>query len=230
MVDSPFVLNRLDPQPQFMNSSDEDIEKRAQALGTAITFPTVSFNSSYTNTTALDEFHTFLRQNYAHIFNGSLPFIKVHVVNRHSLLIRVEGQIATSNPYLLCGHLDVVPVGNGQWSKQPFSGEIYKDETDGENYIFGRGAIDNKQSVIGLLETLSYIVVKLGGRPRRTFYIAFGHDEEVGGHKGAGKISEKLKQILTEENEQLSFILDEGMFIMDNVFPGVSDPVAYVGK
>ena len=32
------------------------------------------------------------------------------------------------------------------------------------------------------------------------------------------------------DGEELSFILDEGMFVMDKVFPGVTDPIAYVGK
>ena len=60
--------------------------------------------------------------------------------------------------------------------------------------------------------------------------MAFGHDEEVGGKQGAGFIARKLEESLNKENEKLSFILDEGMFVMDGVFPGVSDPVAYVGK
>ena len=55
----------------------------------------------------------------------------------------------------------------------------YRDESDGEEYIFGRGAMDNKQSVIGLLEALTYLIEK-EGQPQRTFYMAFGHDEEVG--------------------------------------------------
>ena len=60
--------------------------------------------------------------------------------------------------------------------------------------------------------------------------MAFGHDEEVGGKKGAGFIARKLEESLNKENEKLSFILDEGMFVIDGVFPGVSDPVAYVGN
>ena len=89
--------------------------------------------------------------------------------------------------------------------------------------------MDNKQSVIGLLEALTYLIEK-EGQPQRTFYMAFGHDEEVGGKKGAGFIARKLEESLNKENEKLSFILDEGMFVMDGVFPGVSDPVAYVGN
>ena len=45
-------------------------------------------------------------------------------------------------------HMDVVPEGNPDaWSREPFSGDIFKDEDDGMDYIFGRGAIDDKQAV-----------------------------------------------------------------------------------
>ena len=56
-----------------------------------------------------------------------------------------------------------------------------------------------------------------------------GHTK-VGGKKGAGFIARKLEESLNKENEKLSFILDEGLFVIDGVFPGVSDPVAYVGN
>ena len=44
--------------------------------------------------------------------------------------------------------MDVVPEGNPDaWSREPFSGDIFRDEDDGMDYIFGRGAIDDKQAV-----------------------------------------------------------------------------------
>ena len=156
-------------------------------------------------------------------------FVTHQIVNKYSLLFKVEGSMATKNPYLLCAHLDVVPEGDlSKWSRPPFSGEIYTDETDGLEYIFGRGAIDDKQAVIGILEALQFMIVE-GEQPKRTFYIAFGHDEEVSGNQGAKEIAKVLEQRLKENGEELSFILDEGMFVMDGVFPGVSDPIAYVG-
>ena len=49
---------------------------------------------------------------------------------------------------------------------------------DGKDHIFGRGAIDDKHSVMGILEALEY-KLKNNELPKRTFYLAFGHDEEV---------------------------------------------------
>ena len=33
MVESPFVLQKLDNRPQFLNASAQEIQKRAQTLG-----------------------------------------------------------------------------------------------------------------------------------------------------------------------------------------------------
>lgn len=38
--------------------------------------------------------------------------------------------------------------------------------------------------------------------------------------QGAAKIAKKLETLFEENNEKLDFILDEGMFVMKEVFPG----------
>jgi acetylornithine deacetylase/succinyl-diaminopimelate desuccinylase-like protein len=38
------------------------------------------------------------------------------------------------------------------------------------------------KSVFGILEALEHLVSQ-GEQPKRTFYIAFGHDEELSGHQ-----------------------------------------------
>ena len=68
---------------------------------------------------------------------------------------------------------------------------------DGEEFIFGRGTIDDKQAVLAILENLNRLQQD-GNQPSRTFYVAFGHDEEVSGHQGAAHISTILKQKLIE--------------------------------
>ena len=50
-------------------------------------------------------------------------------------------------------------------------------------YIWGRGAMDVKFSVTALLEAATSMMQE-GLTPRRTVFLAFGHDEEVGGRKG----------------------------------------------
>jgi hypothetical protein len=52
----------------------------------------------------------------------------------------------------------------------------------------GRGALDVKVSVVGLLEAAAALL-ESGYSPRRTLLLAFGHDEEVGGTAGAARIA-----------------------------------------
>ena len=63
-------------------------------------------------------------------------------MNNHSLLYTIKGSDSSLKPYLLCGHLDVVPVEEDKWTVDPFGGVI-KD-----GYIYGRGSIDVKNIVM----------------------------------------------------------------------------------
>ena len=118
-------------------------------------------------------------------------------------------------------HQDVVPVGQESeknWAYLPFSGEI------SEGYIWGRGALDMKSSLMGLLEAIETLLEN-NFEPKRTIFLAFGHDEESGGINGAKKIAE----LLESRNIQFEYVLDEGGLIVKNIIPGVSDPVALIG-
>ena len=112
-------------------------------------------------------------------------------INTHSRLLRVQGVESTTNPYMLCAHLDVVPPGgeSGDWTNDPFEAGIVLEQEGNEDveFIFGRGAVDDKHSVMGILEALN-ARIEAGDRPKRTLYLAFGHDEEVSGHQGKIKI------------------------------------------
>jgi carboxypeptidase PM20D1 len=52
----------------------------------------------------------------------------------------------------------------------------------------------------------------------------------VSGHAGAGHIAVELGADLQRRGEQLDFLLDEGMFVMQGVVPGVENPVIYIGN
>jgi carboxypeptidase PM20D1 len=125
------------------------------------------------------------------------------------------------NPILLAGHMDVVPVEPGtenKWAQDPFGGRII------DGFIWGRGAIDNKSTVMGTLEAVEALLAE-GFQPARTIYLAYGHDEEVGGTRGAREIA----ALLEHRGVKLEMVLDEGGVIADGVLPGISRPVALVG-
>lgn len=175
----------------------------------------------------------------------SSPLVTVETVNNYSLLYSIKGSDVTLRPYLLCSHLDVVPVEAEKWDVEPFSGTI-KD-----GFVYGRGSIDVKNTLMvclrlssshhhfklnrfvvlivvsfqAIMESLEYLL-KGGFRPKRSFYIALGHDEEGQGIDGAQEIS---KVFVRRGITQFEYLLDEGMMIFKEQFPGVKDNVAIVG-
>ena len=118
-------------------------------------------------------------------------------------------------------HLDVVPVieeNRTDWHHPPFGGQIVNDT------LWGRGTIDDKIGVIGLLEATEELL-KNNYQPQRTLYLSFGHDEEIGGLKGAKAIVNHLKA----QGVEAEYVLDEGGTISQNIIPGITKDVALIG-
>ncbi|XP_037352774.1 N-fatty-acyl-amino acid synthase/hydrolase PM20D1 [Talpa occidentalis] len=186
-----------------------------EALKDAIKIPTVSFGPEEFNTTALAEFGEFIYKAFPTLFKTS--FIQHEVVGEYSHLFTVQGSDPSLQPYLLTAHIDVVPAPAEGWEVPPFSGL----ERDG--FIHGRGTLDNKNSVMAILQALELLVTR-NYVPRRSFFIALGHDEEVSGKYGAQKIS----ALLQARGVQLAFIMDECGFVLDGFFPSLKKPFAMV--
>jgi len=118
-------------------------------------------------------------------------------------------------------HMDVVPAdpaSEKNWSYPPFAGRI------AGGYVWGRGTMDDKASVLAILEAAEYLLAH-GFTPRRTLYFAFGHDEEIGGSRGAAEIAALLRR----RDAELDFVIDEGGNILDGIIPGPRAPVALIG-
>jgi carboxypeptidase PM20D1 len=147
--------------------------------------------------------------------------LRRETVGGHSLLFTWTGSDTSLAPVLLAGHLDVVPVEPdtaAEWGEDPFGGRI------ADGFVWGRGAIDNKSAVMGTLEAVE-MLVREGFRPKRTLYLAYGHDEEVGGTAGARAIA----ALLSSRGVALEMVIDEGGVIADGVLAAVPGPVALVG-
>ncbi len=144
-----------------------------------------------------------------------------HVVNNHSRVYRWAGSESKSTrPYMVYAHLDVVPCPNASdWSVDPFAGEI-KD-----GCVWGRGAIDLKNMVVGWMCSIEDLLEQ-GFRPRRDIYLAFGHDEEIGGRDGARHIAEWAEKRLGRDC--FDFIWDEGLFVIKDLLAGHPAPVAMI--
>lgn len=91
-------------------------------------------------------------------------------------------------------------------------------------FIWGRGAWDDKANLIAQMEAVEALLVA-GFKPKRTVYLIFGADEEVGGERGALQIAKLLQQ----RGVKLEFVVDEGLLVTEGVMPGLSAPAALVG-
>ncbi|RVT48900.1 M20 family peptidase [Rubrivivax albus] len=143
------------------------------------------------------------------------------IVGGHSLLYTWAGRDAAAPAVVLMAHQDVAPVApgtEGLWQQPPFSGAV-KD-----GFVWGRGAWDDKGNLIAQFEALERLAAA-GFQPRRTVLLVAGHDEEVGGLRGAKPIVELLKQ----RGVKVDFVIDEGLLIADGMLPGLHPPAALVG-
>jgi carboxypeptidase PM20D1 len=185
-------------------------------LSQAITFRTISFAEDLpVDTSAFLAFHKFLEESYPLVHST----LECETVSNLSLLYRWEGKNPSLNPFILTAHMDVVPSGDSSlWQEPPFSGVI------DDGFIWGRGTLDDKIAVIGILEAAEKLIA-IDFKPERTVYFAFGHDEEISGIRGAFAIASLLKA----RGVVAEFVLDEGLAITNGIVPMIDKPVATVG-
>ncbi|GIW41781.1 MAG: peptidase M20 [Candidatus Binatia bacterium] len=195
-------------------------EEAARRLGEGIRFRTVSYEKGPDSPDPTEEFRG-MHEHLERTYRRAHTVLRREVVGGASLLYTWEGSDPSLLPVLLMGHLDVVPVEPGtedDWQVPPFSGQI-----EG-GFVWGRGALDDKVNVYGLLEAVE-LLLERGFSPRRRVFLAFGHDEELGGDEGAGGIA----ALLEERGVELAFVLDEGGAVVEGLAPGLERPVAAVG-
>ena len=145
-------------------------------LSRAIGFRTISAaNPRAAESEEFARFHQFLGDSFPHIA-GSL---EKEVIGGQSLLYTWSGQEPALKPILLMAHLDVVTAADKGWRHPPFAGAV------ADGYVWGRGTMDDKSSLMAMLEAVEHLL-RDRFMPKRTLYLAFGHDEEVGGAHGTG--------------------------------------------
>jgi acetylornithine deacetylase/succinyl-diaminopimelate desuccinylase-like protein len=120
---------------------------------------------------------------------------------RAALVARLEGN-GSKQPVLIMGHMDVVGVERSHWTADPFGAEV-----KGE-YLYGRGAIDDKGMLAANLETMLLLkknIIDKGGALSRDVIFVANSDEEQGGDFGMGWLIAHHPELIKAE-----FALNEG--------------------
>jgi carboxypeptidase PM20D1 len=191
----------------------------AQHLAEAVKFQTVSYGAGVKEkerNAAIAAFRDWMARTYPYLFEAAPQELV-----GESLLFTWQGTNPNLEPVLLMAHMDVVPVVPGSekdWTHAPFSGDI------ADGFVWGRGSIDDKSSLIALLEAGDRLAVSRY-QPTRTIMFAVGQDEEAGGNQGNGAMAKAL----AARGTHFAWVLDEGSPIMNEPYPGTKHPVALIG-
>ena len=115
---------------------------------------------------------------------------------RASTIARIAGTDSSRAPLLIHCHLDVVPAIAGEWTVDPFAGEVH------DGYVWGRGTVDMKD-----MDAMTLAVVRdwarTGRTPPRDIVLAFLADEEAGGRKGAHWLVDNHPELFADCTEAI---------------------------
>lgn len=184
----------------------EDKESCLNRFADALKSPTIATAEAPNHVSkeakgAFDTLHEDLQRHFPRVWKS----LRVDKVHEYSLLMEWKGSDRSLDPIVFISHLDVVPATErvDAWTYPPFSGTV------AQGYVWGRGSLDTKFTAVSILEAVNQLLIK-GFEPKRSIIIAFGHDEEIGGHKGAKALAEKL------EGVSPALVVDEGGFIVED--------------
>ena len=191
-----------------------DVDRFVKNLSDAIKIKTIcNRNPEKVDWSEFEKFHAFLEERYPFIHKT----LQKEVVSKASLLYKWQGKNPNLKPIALLSHQDVVPVTEGtekDWKYPPFEGTV------AEGYIWGRGAIDMKNHLIGVMESIETLLEE-GFQPERDVYLCFGHDEEIMLSDNSGAIT--MARLLKERGVELESVIDEGGAIIPAKIKGLLD-------
>ena len=207
---------RFKPQAQPTVSETEehfDTDRATESLRALVRYKTVSYRDpSLENDEEFEQFIAALPTLYPNVFQAC----EFQQLPNRALLFHWKGK-SDGAPAVMMAHYDVVPVNEELWDVPPFEA-ILKD-----GRIFGRGTLDTKVTFNGVLFAADHLIGE-GFVPDSDLYFAFSGGEEVNG-EGALHIVDYFE----EHGIEPAFVIDEGGAVVENVFPGVTQPCGLIG-
>jgi len=195
-----------------------DSEAVVERLRALIRVPTVSrTDRDLQDADAFARFPVLLSELYPRVHAA----LELERVGDTGLLYRWSGT-DRGDALIVMAHWDVVPADEDGWQHEPFDAALTTDP-DGARRLWGRGTIDDKGALGGILEAVESLL-ESGFQPQHDVYLSFGGDEEV-----QGSAAETAVDLLLARGVAVDFVLDEGGAVVQGQFPGVSEPTAAIG-
>jgi acetylornithine deacetylase/succinyl-diaminopimelate desuccinylase-like protein len=119
--------------------------------------------------------------------SGLRPMMLAKDPARPNLVARLVGR-GEAPPFLMQGHIDVVPTTGQQWARDPMGGEIV------DGFLWGRGTLDMKGGVAMMIDAFLRLA-DANEPPAGDIILCILSDEEAGGEFGA--------RFLVEEHPEL---------------------------
>ncbi|CAK7216827.1 hypothetical protein SCUCBS95973_002939 [Sporothrix curviconia] len=201
------------PSAKDLFSGPDALALQVHRLAAAVRVPSVSYDDMKDvdedpRWEVFGELHRVFGELFPHVHRR----MELTKVNTYGLVFALNGTDAGLKPLMLTGHQDVVPVPDpSAWTYPPYEGHY------NGTWLWGRGAIDDKNSVVALLSALEALLANGDDAwtPRRGLVLAFGFDEESLGERGAGAINAYLEA--TYGRDSMVLLLDEGGSGLDRV-------------
>lgn len=188
-----------------------------QHMSEAIQFATETPNDLYQyDSTVFYSYRKFIEKSYPLIHKQ----LTRTIIDSFHYIYEWKGTDTSLLPMVLMAHYDVVPVEASAiklWHAKPYGGEV-KDK-----YIWGRGVLDDKSSMISILEATE-AQLKAGFQPKQSIYLCFGGDEESNGRGAAAMV-----KYFQSKKQRFDLVVDEGGEISTEDNKNIQQPIASVG-
>jgi len=186
-------------------------------LSEAITMATETPNDLFQYDSAVFfSYRKFIEKNYPLIHQK----LNRTIIDSFHYIYEWKGTDTAMLPMVLMAHYDVVPVEASAvklWHAKPYGGEVK------ENYIWGRGVLDDKSSMISILEATE-AQLREGFVPKQSIFLCFGADEESNGRGAAAMV-----KYFQSKKQRFDLVVDEGGEISTEDNKNITQPVASIG-
>lgn len=214
------IIKTITNKPSSQSQSIELVALPAGAIEhmtEAIQMATETPNDLYQyDSTVFYSYRKFLEKNYPLIHQK----LTRTIIDSFHYIYEWKGSDTSILPMVLMAHYDVVPVEASAiklWHAKPYGGEV-KD-----NYIWGRGVLDDKSSMISILEATE-AQLKKGFTPKQSIFLCFGADEESNGRGAAAMV-----KYFQSKKQRFDLVVDEGGEISTEDNKNIQQPIASVG-